>query len=380
MERSVFWLASAIVLYVYVGYPLFLIILSFFKKEKKEGEKEGKIYPPVALIISVYNEEKVIEEKIKNTLTLNYPEDMLEIVLVSDGSEDRTNEIIRNYSSKFDNIKLYVVKPHLGKNIALNKILPLISSEIIIFSDANSMYEKDSIKRLVRYFADDKIGCVIGELRYINKDGDKFNFDRGEGLYWKYESTIKRLESRLSSVLVANGSIFAIKRELYSVLEPDMANDFQIPMEIGNKGYKIVYEPEAVAYEKSATTSHEEFERKLRIINRGWMIFLKLHRKINGLRLFEFISHKLLRWLVGIFLILIFLSNIFLTDYPFYMTTFLLQLVFYGMAVIGIFFTKYKVFYLPFYFCLINFASLIALFNFLRGKRYITWKSASTTR
>jgi len=378
MGKIIFWLAITILLYIYVGYPLFLIILSFFKKEKKGEEKGEKIYPLVALIISVYNEEKVIEEKIKNALFLNYPREKLEIVIVSDGSEDRTNEIIKNYSSKFNNIKLYVVKPHLGKNIALNKVLPLISSEIVVFSDANSMYEKDSIKRLVRYFADDKIGCVVGELRYINKD--KFNFGKGESLYWKYESAIKMLESRLGSVLVANGSIFAIRRGLYSPLEPDVANDFQLPMEIGNKGYRIIYEPKAVAYEKPAANSREEFERKLRIINRGWTAFLKLYRKINGLRLFQFISHKLLRWLMGIFLILIFLSNIFLIDYPFYGVIFFLQLIFYGMALMGTFFPRYKVFHLPFYFCLINFTSLVALFNFLRGKRYITWKSASTTR
>lgn len=379
MLKIIFWTATIIVVYIYFGYPVLLIILSVFKKEKRERKE---ITFPVTLIISAYNEEKIIEKKIQNSLELNYPEDKLEIIIVSDGSTDNTDGIVKRYSSKFDNVRLVRVEGRTGKNIALNRALPNTSGDIIVFSDANSMYEENAIKNLVNCFSKKEISCVVGELKYVNTDSS--NVSQGEGLYWKYESFMKRLESRLRLLLVGNGSIFAIRKELYPVLEPDVPNDLQIPLEIGRKGYEVIYEPKAIAIEKAAESSREEFRRKVRIINRALIGFLKLHKKVKGLRLFGFISHKLLRWLAGIFLILIFLLNIFLVGSNFYRTIFLLELLFYGLAGIGAYFQWKKIqcgiFYVPFYFCLINLTALVALFEFLLGKRYSIWEKASTTR
>jgi cellulose synthase/poly-beta-1,6-N-acetylglucosamine synthase-like glycosyltransferase len=376
MLKIVFWTAVAIVAYIYFGYPLLLALWSIFKKEKREKKE---IVPRITLIVSAYNEEKIIERKIENSLELNYPKDRLEIIVVSDGSTDNTDGIVKGCSSKFDNVKLVRVGGRSGKNIALNKVLPHTSGDITVFSDANSMYEGDAIRNLVNYFGKKEIGCVIGELKYVNTDSS--NVSQGQGLYWKYESFIKRLESRLGLLLVGNGSIFAIRKELYPLLEPGVPNDLQTPLEIGHRGYQVIYEPKAVAIEKAAISSREEFRKKVRIINRGLMGFLKLRKKVKGWRLFGFISHKLLRWLAGIFLILIFLSNIFLVGFNLYRILFLLQLLFYGLAGMGTYFQSRRIrcgiFCVPFYFFLINLASFVALFEFLLGKRYFIWEKAS---
>jgi len=384
MILMIFWILIFLILYSYVGYPSILFVLEFLRKHKRsdEEEKSGYDYPTVSLIISAYNEEKVIEKKIENSLELDYPKDRLKIIVVSDGSTDNTDSITRKYSTKFDNVKLVRVKKHCGKNIALNEALPNTSGEIIVFSDANSMYKKDAIKNLVKQFSKKKVGCVIGELKYVNTDSS--NVSQGEGLYWRYESFIKILESCLRLLLAGNGSIFAIRKELYSVLEPDVPNDLQIPLEIGHKGYEVIYEPKAIAIEKTTESLREEFKGKRRIINRGLIGFLKLRKKVKGLKLFGFISHKLLRWLGGIFLILIFLLNVFLWDFNFYRIIFLLQLIFYGSAGVGVYLQwkeiRCRIFYIPFYFCLVNLAALVALFEFLLGKRYSIWEKASTTR
>lgn len=379
MLKIVFWTAVTIVIYIYFGYPLFLTLWSIFKREERERRE---IIPRVTLIISAYNEEQIIEKKIENSLELSYPKDKLEIIVVSDGSTDNTDGIAKKYSSEFDNVKLVRVEGRVGKNIALNKVLPHVSGDITVFSDANSMYEGDAIKNLVKYFDKKEIGCVVGKLRYVNTGSS--NVSQGEGLYWKYESFIKRLESRLGLLLVGNGSIFAIRKELYSLLEPDVPNDLQTPLEIGHRGYEVIYEPRAVAIEKAAESSKEEFRRKVRTINRGLIGFLKLRKKVKGLRLFGFISHKLLRWLAGTFLVLIFLSNIFLVGSNFYRIVFLLQLLFYGLAGVGTYFQwrriQFRIFCAPFYFCLVNLTAFVALFEFLLGKRYSIWQKASTAR
>ncbi len=378
-----FWIFVVLILYSYFGYPLILCFLILLKKKEiYQGDTMVCNYPTVSLIVSAYNEEKVIEDKIRNSLALDYPKDKLQIVVVSDGSTDNTDSIVKRYSSNFDNVKLIRVEGRIGKDLALNKAIPEISGTVVIFSDANSIYLKDAVKNLLRHFRRGKVGCVVGELRYIGVQNS--DVSQGESLYWKYESLIKRAESQLGSLLVGNGSIFAIRKELYSTMELNVANDFQIPMEIGAKRYEVIYEPDAIAIEKAAISSKEEFRRKVRIINQGLAGSLNLRRKIMGLRLFQLVSHKLLRWLVAIFLILIFLSNIFMIDSNFYRIFLLLQLSFYGLAGLGAYLQwkefRCRIFYIPFYFCLVNFAALVALFEFLSGKRYSVWNVAPTTR
>lgn len=366
-----------IVVYMYFGYPALLTVLSAFKKERREKKD---IAPMVTLIISAYNEEKIIEKKIENSLELNYPKDRLEIMVISDGSVDNTDGIVRGYSSKFDNVRLLRVEGRGGKNVALNRGLPHTSGDIIVFSDANSMYEGDAIKNLIEHFSKKEVGCVVGQLKYMNTENS--DAGQGEALYWKYESFIKRLESRLGLLLVGNGSIFAIRKELYPVLEPDVPNDLQIPLEIGHNSHEVIYEPKAIAAEELAKSLTEEFKRKVRVINRGLIGFLKLRKKVKGLRLFGFISHKLLRWLADIFLILIFVSNMFLIGFSSYRIIFLLQLIFYGSAGVGLYFQwkriRCRIFYPPFYFCLVNLTAFIASLEFLLGKRYSAWEKIST--
>jgi len=227
--KLLFFIVLGCIIYSYAGYPLVLLLMGIFRGRKKEQSEHR--YPSVALIISAYNEERVIREKIKNSLKLNYPKDRLRIIVASDGSIDATNEIVREFEGR--GVQLRAFEKREGKSATLNRSVLGIEEEIIIFSDANSFYQEDALEKLVRGFIDHHVGCVVGRLIYI----DNLSYvGRGEGIYWRYESYLNKLESRLGSVLVATGTIFAIRRELFRPVMQDVANDFQLPAEVAMQG------------------------------------------------------------------------------------------------------------------------------------------------
>jgi cellulose synthase/poly-beta-1,6-N-acetylglucosamine synthase-like glycosyltransferase len=220
----IFILSTFLLFYIYFGYPIVLVIFSVFSKDKKPSLNE-KYRPKVSLIIAAYNEERVIEKKIKNSLALDYPKDKLEIIIFSDSSVDKTDEIVKQY--KDSGIKLYRIEGRRGKTFCQNEVVKLAEGEILIFSDANSMYQTDVIKNMIPYFSNDNIGCVVGELRYENKKTDKKSKHvEGENIYWKYDKILKMLESKISSVVTANGSIYSIRKSVYVPLEANMNSDF----------------------------------------------------------------------------------------------------------------------------------------------------------
>lgn len=368
-----FWLILLTVVFTFCGYPLILFLIGL-KRKWNRREVFSEYYPKVSLIISIFNEEKVIREKIINSLKLDYPD--LDIVVISDGSTDNSVEICKKFSNR---IRLFYSDDNRGKNESINSVMPFIDSEIVVFTDANTFYDKKAVKNLVRNFSDPSVGCVVGQLKLYQTESS--NIGGGEGIYWKYEHTLKKLESGIGSLLVANGGIFGVRRELVEKLESDIANDFQIPMSVASKGYKVVYEPEAVAYEKTSINVKEEFNRKVRIVNRGLIGFQKLRSEIRGIRLFEFIFHKFLRWAAGALAIIFFIISVLLAEETFYLVVLILQIVFYLLALIG-FLTKarMKLLYLPFYICLINISSITAIINALRGKTYSKWISPETSR
>ncbi len=301
----IFWISALLIVYVYVGYPLVLMILI----PKANSLIKQEIIPNVILFIPAYNEEKVIMNKIENSLALDYPKEKLKIVVASDGSTDSTEIIVKDYVDK--GIILFESKIRKGKSFIINEFIPKSDGDIIIFTDANCVYKEDSIKKLVRSFNDEKVGCVVGNLKYIDK---RSSVGKGEGLYFRYESMIKKLESRYGAVVAANGSIYAIRKDLFSSLDPDVANDLAHPIKIAYKRYKIVFEPEAIAYEKATSSPTEEFGRRSRIVTRGLTAFIRYWKKyhmLKGMWGFCFISHKLIRWFVPFFLIAILLSNFF---------------------------------------------------------------------
>lgn len=377
----VFWTSILLIIYVYLGYPLLLSILSLFFK-KKTASKEIK--PFVSLIISAYNEEKVIKKKIENSLALNYPKDKFEIIVVSDCSSDKTDEIVSSFQDS--DVILHRLDKRGGKTYGLNQAVPRAKGEIIVFSDANAMYEADAIEKLVRSFADSSVGYVTGESRYI----EKLSIIKEENLYWKYEQFIKKRESALSSMVGADGAIYGIRKSLYIPLKKSDINDLVNPLQIITKGYRGIYEPEAVCWEKTASSYKGEFKRKVRIVNRSLTGLWRVKEALNpikcGIFSWELISHKLLRWFVPFLMLITFFSNLglfFMSVSLYYRLFFILQCLFYSMAGIGGLQSRrtkqYKLFYLPYYFCLVNFASLKGVIRSLRGEVQVTWEPERKT-
>lgn len=370
--KILFWLSILTVIYVYLGYPLLVYVLSLFYKKPLRGKY---VYPTLSILISAYNEEKLMRQKLKNCLSLDYPKEKMEIIVGSDGSTDRTNEIVKGFSSQ--GVTLDYEPQRLGKPSVLYRCVHKAKGEIIIFSDADSTLERDSLKKLVRNFSDPSIGCVEGVRRDINDNGILL-----DSLYWKYETALKKLNSRLHSLIGVTGAIFAIRRELYSPINEKRGDDLEIPTRVTLQGYKSVLEEEAVAYHPWLSNT-DEFRRIIRIVSwmwkSGWILLYEAIRGGKILLIFQLLSHKILRWHIGFFLIGLFISNLFLVDgNNFYNITLIFQILFYGMAITGFIMErkgiKLKTFLkIPYYFCLINLASLIGIFKSIFNKSEITW-------
>lgn len=378
MVEPIFWISVITVAFSYFGYPLAIMLLAvFFRRPHSKTDTK----PYVSLVIPAHNEEKVISDKLKNALLLDYPADKLEILLILDGCVDRTKEIAGHFTDQ--RITVIEQDPRRGKMAALNMAVPMAKGEIIVFTDANSMYGEDAVKKIVRNFADENVGCVCGELKYRNES----LVGEGEDLYWKYEKLIKTSESQLGSLLVANGSIYAIRKKLFSPVEETLADDFVVPMVIAKKGYDLVYEPEAIATEKTAANTREGINQKARIISQGLKASFAIGIVIfssGPLRVFQFLFHKLFRWLVPLFLVIIFSANLFLLNGLLYKALFLCQLAFYSSALIEYLLeeknVKARILKIPFYFCVVNLASAIGLLRFVTGRIKGTWEKAETTR
>jgi len=376
VAQTIFWFCLAIILYVYFGYPVLLtVLLPFLRKKVSKAD----ITPRVTLVISAYNEEEVIAGKIENSLAIDYPKDKLEIMVVSDCSTDGTDAIVKRYASK--RVELVRQTERKGKTAGLNLAVPQASGEIIVFSDANTFYEPDSIKKLVRNFHDASVGCVTGEARYRKKW--RSSAEKSESLYWQNEIFLKKMESQLGSMVGGDGAIYAIRKKLFEPLQPSDINDFVNPLQIVSKGYRGLYEPEAICYEETAGNLQKEFRRKKRIVNRSWNGLFRVKQVLNPLRVgffsVEVISHKMLRWLIPFFLIGLFFATWQMFNMNsamgFYEYTMVSQCVFYSLAFVG-FLKQGKtgfIFYLPYYFCLVNTAAMTGILNYFRGNIATVW-------
>lgn len=376
----IFWGSFSLIIAVYFGYPLFLVIATMFKNKPVN---KADFTPSVSLLIPAYNEEKSIRAKIENSLSLDYPKNKLEIIVISDESTDKTEDITKEYLDR--GAKLIVQDKRKGKMAALNKAVLQAKGEIIVFSDADVMYENKAVRNLASNFNDEKIGCVCGELRCVVQSGT--SVELGNRLHSKYEKFLIIRESRLQSLLVTSGCIYAIRKNLFKSINETLADDFVNPLQIAAKGFGVVYESKAIALLKLPRVIREELKRKARTIAqgvRGTILFKRTILSSGLLRFFQYLLHKFLRWLAPLFLILIFIFNFFLLDSLIYQWIFAIQVSFYVVAFIGYILqkrgSKIKVFYIPFYFCLINLASLIGLVQVLGGKQKGIWEKAETTR
>lgn len=376
--QFIFWTSIIIIIYVYIGYPILLAILN--QVMNKPVKKDSTFTPSVSLIISAYNEEKNIRQKIINSLDQDYPEEKFQIIIVSDSSTDRTDEIINEYIS--ERVILIRQSEREGKSFGLNSAMPLATGEIVVFSDANAIYKKDALKKLVRNFKDENVGYVTGEARYTEDIKDPAS--SCENRYWDYEIFLKKKESLIGSMVGGDGAIYAIRKQLFTPLEASDISDFLNPLQIVKKGWRGVYEPEAISYEEAAGNFSIEFQRKNRIISRSFKAVFKVVELLNPLKYgffsLQLISHKILRWYIPLFLILIFVSSFFLgANQSFYRILFFIQLMLYGFSLLLYLLKPYYTFkreliYFPYYFCTVNLASLIGIINAITGRVPATWK------
>lgn len=372
----ILWACLVLLVYIYFGYPFVLTLLAGLSKNVRDSvDLPG---PSVTLLISAYNESQVIAAKMDNALALEYPRERLEILVISDASDDGTDEIVQLYSQS--GVRLVRQQLRMGKTAGLNLGVAQASGQILVFSDANAMYQPDAIRQLVRHFANPKVGYVVGNARYYEK-GTETPSAESEGLYWKLETYLKKKESLFDSVVGGDGAIYAIRRELFTPLLPTDINDFLNPLQIIARGYRGVFEPAAVCYEEAAEQFSQEFRRKVRIISRSLNALRRMPAVLNPLKnprhWFLLVSHKLLRWLAPFFMILLFISSLVLWRFPVYRTVALLQVIFYVMAIVGWIWEPKnkigKVFSLAFYFCMVNLASLIGCVKCLRGDLSGQW-------
>lgn len=361
------------------------MISIFVKSFSKKTGPVDRFEPEVTLFIAAYNEIDFVEKKVKNSFDLNYPKDKLHHIWVTDGSDDGTAEALRKYTK----IEVYHENQRNGKIGAIQRGMQFVKTPIVIFSDANSILNKDAIQNMVAEFNNPKVGCVTGEKRIVTQSkDDAVNF--GEGIYWKYESFLKKNESITNSALGAVGELFAIRTNLFEEVEPDtILDDFIISLRIALKGYKIKYCPHAYAIESASINVTEELKRKTRIAYGGFQAMGRLPQLFNISRYpilsFQYISHKILRWvLVPFSFLFLFFVNLFITymenGIGFYSSIFYLQLLFYLFVLIGVFLqakkTNLKFIFAPYYLFIMNLSEIIGLIRFIRKKQSVNWVRA----
>ncbi|MFA6146801.1 MAG: glycosyltransferase family 2 protein [bacterium] len=368
-----------LILYTYAGYPILLILLKYFKKNRIEYRSSANsMNPSVSIIITAYNEEKAIRDKISNTLELDYPAEKIQIIVASDGSTDQTEEIVRSFSSR--KVKLISVSGRKGKTAVQNAAVLQATGDILVFSDATSVYQKDAIKELVRFFDDPNVGCVGGRLIY-RAEGDSASSKGGE-TYWEYERSIKEYESEVGSLIGVSGAIYAVRKRIYTPIPPDQISDFVIALQTVEYGYRVAFASQAICSETTMRQAGNEFGMRVRVALRSLRALWYKRKIFNpfrfGLFSIQLISHKALRYFVPQMLIILIIFNVLLLRNAEYLYLFCLQIVFYSLAIAGKILDDrgyaLKPASMAYYFCLVNIASLYAFLKFIVGEKIITWE------
>ncbi|WP_282125508.1 glycosyltransferase family 2 protein [Marinifilum flexuosum] len=385
-----FWVALFIIFYSYLGYGILLFLVIklrrlFGIKKKFTGNEDYE--PEVTLFVAAYNEKDYVDEKVKNSFSLNYPKEKVKHVWVTDGSDDGTPDLLR----KYDGVEVYHEDARGGKIGAMNRGMKFVKTPIVIFSDGNTNLGEDSIQEIVNLFKDPKVGCVSGEKRIYQKGADAAA-GAGEGLYWKYESTLKKWDAEWYSVVGAAGELFAIRTELWQEVEKDtLLDDFIISLRVAMSGYTIQYNPNAYAIETASANVKEELKRKVRISAGGIQSVVRLSPLLNpfkyGTLSFQYISHRVLRWTLTPLLLLFILPLNFTLAYNagmnsenIYTLLFFGQVAFYSAALIGWFLEnreiKVKVLFIPYYFFIMNLSVYLGFRRYMKGNQSVKWERA----
>lgn len=369
-----FWIGLIGVATPLLLYPPLLFAFSRFRRNRLPWQSR----PSVTLVISAYNEAEVIQEKLENALALDYPPELLEILVISDASDDGTDDIVRRYADR--RVRLGRQEERLGKSAGLSRFCPEARGEILVFTDANSMFRPDALTKLVRHFDDPKVGYTVGRQLYRHSNGSASA--KSENAYWNYELVLKAWESRLSSVVGADGAIYALRKELFEPLAPEDINDFVLPLKVVAKGYRGVFDPEAVCYEDAAPDFRGEFRRKYRIVNRSVRAVCKVPQSLNpipvGWFAFQLLAHKVLRWFAPFFLVTMLAASVGLaaSGSTIFGMMLGLQLAGYGCALMYHLpaLRRVRIVYLAHYFLLINIAAAMGILLLVRGRTIGTWK------
>jgi len=382
-----FWISFFIIFYTFFGYGILLYLLVRIKRLFKKPYVFSQLYdlPTVTVIVAAFNEEYLIVEKIKNCLELNYPKNKVQFIFITDGSSDRTPELV----GKYPEIQLLHENQRLGKMAAIKRAMPYVSGYVTVFTDANTFLNKDALIQLLKHYQNPKIGAVAGEKKImVSQSADASS--AGEGFYWKYESALKKWDYELYSNVGAAGELFSIRTDLYEPVETDtIIDDHMIAMRIAEKGYIIAYEPNAYALETASADSSEELKRKIRIAAGGIQSFYRLKKAANPFNnpvlTFQYFSHRLLRWVLTpwLMIILFFLNSMIVIRYPesgFYVLTLFLQLSFYLAALLGWFLESKKIrlkaAFIPFYFSMMNYAVIAGTFRYYKGSQSAAWEKS----
>lgn len=381
-EQIFFWICVGLLAYVYAGYPLLVFVVSFlFPKAVKRQEIE----PYVTVLITAFNEEAAIREKLENTLKIKYPAEKLEILVASDGSTDATDDIVREFADR--GVKLFRQEGRVGKTATQNNAVEMAGGEIILFSDATTTYSEDVFRTILPPFADESVGCVAGRLVYV--DNESTSVGKGAKSYWNYETFIKTSESRACSLIGASGCLYAVRKSAYEPMYPEACSDFLICTSIYRKGLRSVFAPDAVCFEETNRSADQELRMRVRVISQTFTDLWRNRDMLNpaksGLFAIEMISHKVLRYAVPFILIGFLIASIVLSpSSTFYALALVVQTLFYSLAAAGWVLERsgkrLSLLAMPLYFTLANLASLLAFYKFLRGETYTRWDPIRQSR
>jgi cellulose synthase/poly-beta-1,6-N-acetylglucosamine synthase-like glycosyltransferase len=386
-----FWIGCIVIVYTYAGYGLLVYLWVHWRcptRLQPPAPLAASDLPPLTLIIPAYNEGALLSTKLRNSLELDYPQDRLEVVFVTDGSTDGSEQLLRR-SGVPDHCRLRILHEpeRRGKLAAVERVMPSVTTPVTVFSDANALLNAAALRNLVKHYADPLVGAVAGEkrVRFAESAGAE---GVGEGIYWRYESTLKRLDAALYSVVGAAGELFSIRTALYESAPPDtLIEDFYLSLRIAARGWRVAYAPDAYAVEGHSASLREEFKRKVRIAAGGLQAVSRLPALLNPLRYgvlsWQYISHRVLRWtLAPLLLPVVFVANLVLlrTGSPLYTVLMGAQLLFYGAALCGWLLeqlgVKIKLFYIPMYFCLMNYSVYAGALRLLRRQQSAVWEKA----
>jgi cellulose synthase/poly-beta-1,6-N-acetylglucosamine synthase-like glycosyltransferase len=342
----------------------------------KSVNKDDDFVPSISIIITAYNEETRIADKLNNTLEQDYPRDKMEIIVVSDGSTDRTDEIVKNYADK--GVKLLRIPERRGKHHGQGQGVKSASNELLILTDATTFLYQDAVRKMVRNFADQEIGCISG-MDYMKEKGSE---GAGEGLYVQYEMILRKLETKVGSLVGVSGCFFGIRKEICNGWIDNMSSDFYLPIFTRMQGYRTILEEEAQCYYEVLLDPKKEFKRKVRTVVHGLEVLFSHKRILNpfrfGMYALQMFSHKLSRWLVPLYLILAFTANLLLIySGNFYLVLFVLQALFYLMALLASLSKRIQqvsLLKVPLFFVLVNYAILVAFYDYFSKKEYVLWE------